>query len=104
MALPTAAFSLSALIKATADELRAARAKAKKDAVIQLTACEIELAVTVTAEAGGGIKFWLVDASAKGSGQSMSRIKLSFEPVTDLASIDPSRITVRAFKDEPGRL
>ena len=106
MPLPTTAFSLSQLIKATADELRVARAQSPKDAVIQLTGCEIELAVTVQAEAGGGIKFWVVDAKAKASGETVSTIKLNFSPAIDygrvLALTDGSEAA--PFKAVPFRL
>jgi hypothetical protein len=41
--------------------------------------CELELSVTVKSEAGGGIRFWIVDASGKVSGETVSKIKLSFD-------------------------
>jgi hypothetical protein len=42
----------------------------------------LELAVTLTAETGGEIKFLLVGAaSAKAKGETVSRIKLSFGPI-----------------------
>jgi hypothetical protein len=74
-------FSLAQLIETTANELRAVRDRAPDDTVIQLTDCELELAVTVGAEAGGGIKFWVVDTSAKGNLESVSRVTLKFGPV-----------------------
>jgi hypothetical protein len=40
--------------------------------------CDLELAVTVKGEAGGGIKFWVVDASTKIAGETVSKVKLSF--------------------------
>ena len=73
-------FTLSQLIETTVSELKAAR-KPDKDAVMQFTGCELELTVTIGAEAGGGIKFWLVDASAKGNVENVSKVKLTFGPL-----------------------
>lgn len=75
-------FTLTQLIEKTADELRSLKKKPAKDAVMQFTGCELELAVTLTAEAGGEIKFWLVNASTKASGETVSRVKLSFGPLS----------------------
>lgn len=74
-------FTLAQLIETTADELRTVGKIPKDDAVMQFTGCELELAVKVSAEAGGGIKFWLVDLSAKGSAETISKVKLSFGPL-----------------------
>jgi hypothetical protein len=74
-------FTLTQLIESTASELRAVRAKQPADPVMQFQGCELELAVTVAAEAGGGIKFWLVDASAKAKAETVSKVKLSFGPL-----------------------
>lgn len=90
-------FSLSQLIETTANELRMVRDKHKDDPVIQFAGCELELAVKVGVEAGGGIKFWLVDLSTKGSGETVSKVKLNFGPV------DGSVIAAAAKdKDEKG--
>ena len=78
-------FELSALIEHTANELRKAQASVESKGakpVLQFSGCEIELAVTVSAEAGGGIKFWVVDTSAKVAGETVSKIKLSFGGLT----------------------
>lgn len=74
-------FTLSQLIETTATELRAVREKNVSDPIIQLTGCELELAVTVSAEGSAGIKFWVVDASTKAAGSTVSKIKLTFNPV-----------------------
>jgi hypothetical protein len=74
-------FTLAQLIQSTADELRKVKADKSADAVMQFTGCELELAVTIGTEGGGGIKFWLVDLSAKASAESVSRVKLSFGPI-----------------------
>jgi Trypsin-co-occurring domain 2 len=77
--VPIKGLSLSELIESTANELRIARDKVKdQDAVMQFNGCELELAVTVKGEAGGGIKFWVVDASTKIAGEAVSKVKLSF--------------------------
>jgi Trypsin-co-occurring domain 2 len=73
-------FNLSDLIVHTANEIRAAHEKkdpASQD-VMQFSSCELEIAVTVKVEAGGGFKFWLAEATAKASGENVSKIKLSF--------------------------
>lgn len=88
----TPGFTLAQLIEKTADELRSLRQKPHPDAVMQFTGCELELAVSLKAEAGGGIKFWLVDASAKASGETVSKVKLTFGPLTEEAAELASRI------------
>lgn len=71
--------SIERLIGELADGIRNAQSSANnKKAVIQLDECEIELAVTVSAEAGGGIKFSLLSANAKTSSAKVSKIKLTF--------------------------
>src|SRR5262245_10853599 len=74
-------FSLAQLIEHTADELRALKRRPPQEAVMTFTGCELELAVTLKAEAGGKIKFWLVEANTKGAGETVSKVKLSFGPI-----------------------
>jgi Trypsin-co-occurring domain 2 len=74
-------FTLAELVDKTADELRKIKDKPQRDAVIRFNGCELELSVTLKAEVGGGIKFWLVDASTKVAGETVSKVKLSFVPV-----------------------
>jgi Trypsin-co-occurring domain 2 len=77
--VPIKGFSLSELIVSVSNDLRVAREEVKgKDPVMQFKGCDLELAVTVKGEAGGGIKFWLVDASTKVAGETVSKVKLSF--------------------------
>lgn len=71
-------FTLSELIKHTADELRTASISGAEKPVMQFSGCELELSVTVGAEGGGGIRFWIVNASAKAKAETVSKIKLSF--------------------------
>jgi hypothetical protein len=81
MANVTPKFTLGQLIEQTAQELRELKNNPREDAVMQFSNCELELAVTVSAEVGGGIKFTLFDFSAKGSAENASRIKISFGPL-----------------------
>lgn len=70
---------LGDLIATVADEIRTARAKsAGKESVLALEGCELELKVTVGAEAGAGFKVWFVDFSTKGSAERASTITLRF--------------------------
>jgi hypothetical protein len=48
---------------------------------MEFKGCELELAVTVKGETGGGIRFWVIDASAKIGAERVSKIKLSFGPI-----------------------
>lgn len=80
-------FTLSQLIKNTASELRKAKVDNPADGVIQLIGCEMELAVTMSAEAGGGFKIWLLDASGKAKGEHVSKVKLTWSPLHDGAII-----------------
>lgn len=81
MASGPGGIGLGDLISRTAAEIRKARdAAPKDDAVLTLTDCELELAVTVGAEVGGGIKVWLIDVSGKAKAEQVSRIKLKFGP------------------------
>lgn len=77
---PKGGIRLSTLIQNTASDLRAARAQ-DEDAVMQFQGCEIELAVSIAANAKGGIRFWVIEAGADVSGETVSRIKLSFGPI-----------------------
>jgi hypothetical protein len=76
-------FTLTQLIERTADELRKLKKKPPADAVMQFRGCELELAVTLSAEAGGKIKFWLAEVSSQAKGETVSRIKLSFGPLEE---------------------
>jgi hypothetical protein len=77
-----APIGLADLIVTTAQEIRKARdASAEKgDPVLSLEGCELELKVSVSAEANAGIKVWLLDLSAKGSAERASTITLKFGP------------------------
>ena len=81
MAKPHPGFTLSQLIKNTAEEISNARAESPKDAVMKFEGCELELAVTISADAGGAVKFWVIDASAKVKAETVSRVKLKFGPI-----------------------
>lgn len=74
-------FTLGQLIKNTANELRDARAQTASDAVMQFEKCELELAVSTKADAKGGFKFHFIEAGVSVSGETVSKIKLSFGPI-----------------------
>jgi hypothetical protein len=57
-------FHFTELIESAANELRLLRTKKIDDPVMQFTSCELELSVTVKAEAGGALRFWILDAAA----------------------------------------
>ncbi len=90
-------FTLAQLIETTANELRTVRdkAKTKDDPVLQFEGCELELAVRVKAEAGGGIKFWLADLSGKATAETVSKVKLSFGPFEGTVIAAPAMTTGR---------
>src|SRR5258708_7860203 len=76
---------LADLIVTPAQEIRQARDRSPEveDPVLTLEGCEWELKVTLTAEAGGGIKVWLFDLSTKGSAERASTIPLRFGPAAE---------------------
>jgi Trypsin-co-occurring domain 2 len=80
-------FRLAELIESAANELRIANTKRPSDPVMQFTNCELEVSVTVAKEAGGGFKFWVVDGSGKVSGETVSKIKLTFEAISGSAIV-----------------
>lgn len=73
--------TLSELIRTTSEELTKARVVAA-DAVMQFDKCELELAVSVKAEAKGGFKFWVLEAGGGVAGETVSKVKISFAPVS----------------------
>jgi hypothetical protein len=75
-----AGIGLGDLIVTTADEIRKAKVEAAKRGtpVLALEGCELELKVTISAEAGAGIKVWLLDLSTKGNAERASTITLRF--------------------------
>ena len=81
------AFTLGDLIKSTAEELKSARSPKPEDAVMQFEKCELELAVSIGGEAKTGIRFWLMEASAEVKGETVSKVKLSFGPVSGQSNV-----------------
>jgi Trypsin-co-occurring domain 2 len=65
--------TLSELVKYTASELRKVKQESPKDGlpVMQFKECELELKVTISAEGGGGIKFWIITAGANVSKETV---------------------------------
>jgi Trypsin-co-occurring domain 2 len=82
--MAVAGIGLGDLIVTTAEEIRKARDKSAElgDPVLALEGCELELKVTMKAEAGAGIKVWLLDLSTKGGAERASTITLKFGPAT----------------------
>ena|ERR1700722_8577802 len=75
------ALSLDQIVRDVARQLHGLRDNPlpeAKDPVMQFSGCEIELAVKATAEAGGGIKFYVFSAEAKAGTEQSSKIKLTF--------------------------
>lgn len=100
MAVPEGV-GLGELITRTAEEIRNARNNApKNDPVLLLSGCELTLAVTVSAEVGGGLKVHLFNVSAKGKGERASTIKLTFGPA---GTIPASFAVFGSPSDEPDR-
>lgn len=77
--------TLSELIKSTSEELKKAQVD-PANAVMQFEKCELELAVSVRGDANGGIRFWVLEAGAKVSGETVSKVKVSFAPVPGKAA------------------
>ena len=86
MAGPHPGFTLTQLIEATTQALKEAK-KPAADAVMQFAGCELDLAVTVGGEGEAGIKFWLVNASAKAKAETTSRVKLTFGPLSENTAV-----------------
>ncbi|WP_290497054.1 trypco2 family protein [Hyphomonas sp. UBA4494] len=79
---------ISEIITSLTQGIRHAAATSKKsgfDPIIQLSNCEIELAVTAKAEGKAGLKFWLLDAGTSVAGEKVSKIILRFEPTSSKA-------------------
>jgi hypothetical protein len=81
-------FTLSQMIKNVAQELRDLKPDVGAKPVIKFEGCEIELAVIVGAEAGGGFKFWVIDAETKATAETSSKVTLKFGPVGALQATD----------------
>lgn len=75
------------LVRTLRHELQAAVSEGKDDDLrFRVDSIELELKVTATrsAEAGGGVEFWVFDASAKGSTarEDTQTVKLALTPVS----------------------
>jgi hypothetical protein len=83
---PPKVFSLAELVKTTADELRAIHADepAADKAVMKFTECEIELAVTVKADAKGKVKFWVVEGGLGGGYENGQKVTLKFSALPNV--------------------
>lgn len=72
------ALSLDAIVRDVAEQLHKLRENPPADPVIEFKGCEIELSVKATAEANGGIRFYIFSAGGKVGSEEASKIKLSF--------------------------
>jgi hypothetical protein len=70
--------SLDEIVRDIAEQLHSLRENPPKDPVIAFTGCEIELSVKASAEADGGIRFYIFSAGAKAASEVASKVKLSF--------------------------
>lgn len=101
-----ASIGLADLIVTTAQEIRKARdaSATKGDPVLSLEGCELELKVTISAEAGAGIKVWLLDLSAKGNAERASTITLRFGPAAggkpEVFLVDKARLQSGAAESD----
>ena len=77
-------FSIAELIGGLTEGLHDAHDRANaagREPVVELTDCEIELSVSATYEGGGGVKFWILNASGGASTGSVSKIRMKFQPI-----------------------
>jgi hypothetical protein len=58
---------------------------------MEFKSCELELSVTVKAEAGGGLRFWVVEASGRLANEAVSKVKLNFAAITGDSSAGGGR-------------
>ena len=77
---PIKPVSLTELVQDVARQLRELKKQQPPpgEAVIGFKECEVELSVGATVEVGGGIKFWVLEVSGKGSTSATHKIKLTF--------------------------
>jgi Trypsin-co-occurring domain 2 len=78
---PPRLISLPDLVKSAADDLRAIHAAEPKDAVMQFSDCEIEIAIVASADAKGKVKIWVVEAGAGVSYENSQKVKLKFTAI-----------------------
>jgi len=87
---PIKPVSLTELVEDTACQLRdlKARQPTPGDAVISFKECALELSVAASLEAGGGIKFWVVEALGKGVTSAAHKITLTFTAAGEGIRVD----------------
>lgn len=89
---PVTGVPLAATLSHLRRELAEAMASARDDALrFRVKSLEVELSVTVTTdvEGGGGLKFWVIDASGKVSSahSNVHKLKLCLAPVSDAGEV-----------------
>jgi len=72
---------LAKLIQTVTDQLRTARDTANKnDPILDLAECELELAVEVTNEGGGGIRVWVFELGGRRTKLNSNTVKVKLAP------------------------
>lgn len=71
--------ALDEIVRNVASQLHKLRDNPPPEPVIELSECEIELAVKASATVGGGLKFYIFSAQGSASDEQSSRIKLTFK-------------------------
>jgi hypothetical protein len=100
-AVPPGAVSLSDAIRSLRDELTSAAVAGEQNLLrfqpgpIELT---LEVAVTKSGKASGGVKWWLVDAHGELAKQTVSTqtVKVTLEPIVFDADGQPSHVYIDA--------
>ena len=80
---PPKVFSLSEVVRSTADELRRIHADepSPDQAVMRFTECDIEVSVAVAADVDGKVKFWVIEAGAGVSYKNSQKVILRFSSI-----------------------
>lgn len=77
MAAPAGSIDIGKFLEELRAQLVAVQQRHSGEAaVFQIEEIEAEVAFTVSTEAGGGVKFWVVSADAKVAGEATHRVKL----------------------------
>lgn len=79
----SAPFTLDQVVREVAQQLASLRANPPAEPVIAFSGCEIELAVSATVSAKGGMQFYIFSAEAGGSAERSSRVLLKFGSTGD---------------------
>lgn len=90
---PLQSIELGELVRQLRTELKVLRAEAADDDLTFLVeGVEIELQTVVTREAGGQVKFWVIEAGGKGADAVTQKVKLQLKP--ESASSADGRVNI----------